>query len=201
MVKTVSELLTMFTDPKLRKLLGVATLCMAAIVTVLAFAMTGVAFATDNWRHISVNRAYLQRLMVKEGGKDLTEKNKEDLAQDFRYFDRVEGIFRVCFPMVEKPLRVNDDIYLSPMQEWCANLDYYFKLLETGSLAVPGKMTYHGQVWVHLARATVGAYIGYFAVAGIASVLGLVGCWRTSSNQMAWTGGLMLFAFFFGVGQ
>ena len=113
MVKRVSEFCTMFMDPKLRKLLGVASLCMAAIVTLMAFAMTGIAFSTDNWKHISVNRGLLQKIMSQE--TNFTEKDRDDLAQDFRYFDRVEGIFRVCFPMAEKP-RVNDDIYLSPLQ-------------------------------------------------------------------------------------
>ena len=71
------------------------------------------------------------------------------------------------------------------------------ELLDQG-LMPAGKMTQDGKVWVWLARATVAAFMMYFAMAGIASVLGLVACWRTSHRQLSWTAGLLFLAFAFG---
>ena len=60
------------------------------------------------------------------------------LFLDFRYFDRVRGIFRICFPHGEKP-QVRDygaaprsrspRLYLNPIDEWCTNIDYYMQIL------------------------------------------------------------------------
>ena len=181
-------------DPKLRRFLGVITLCMAAMTTLLSLGFVGISFATDNWKHISVNRPHL-KLILDE--KNLTESANFDLEKDHKYFDRVEGLFRVCFPMIEKPKKQQDDkIYLSPfLSEWCVNIEYFMEDFWAGDM---DKMTYFGNVYLNLARATIGAFITYFAIMGLTSVMGLMGCYQMSEAKLIWTASLMLFAFFFG---
>ena len=195
-----SDLRNMLQDPKLKRFVGVIILCMAAMATLLSLGFVGVAFATDNWKHVAVNRPRLSKMAETQNDTKLNHK----LSHDYRYFDRVEGIFRVCFPMAEKPKRVNDDIYLSPLQEWCANIDYFMHLItnEGGSMATffrPEKMTYYAAVWINLARSTIGAFGMYFACMGIACVVGLNGCWTMSENKLFWTSISMMFALVFGL--
>ena len=65
------------------------------------------------------------------------------------YFDRVKGIFRVCFPFAERPKQSsqspgagggNDDpklrFYLNPVDEWCTNINYYLDSFETGIVPI-----------------------------------------------------------------
>ncbi len=191
---SASDLYTMLHDPKLRRFLGVITLCLAAITTLLSLGFVGVSFATDNWKHISVNRAQLNLLVEEKNDTTLSH----DYAHDFRYFDRVEGLFRVCFPMAVKPRRSqeqNTEIYLSPMHEWCSNIEYYMHLIAEDGI-VPDKMTYNGKVWIHLARSTIAAFVLFFAAMGLACVIGLLGCWNVSDRLLTWTSILMMLAFF-----
>jgi len=186
-----SDILSMLHNPKIRRFFGVVTLCVAAIATLLALGFVGVSFATDNWKHISVNRNKLAQIVKEQNSTKLND----EFAQDYRYFDRVEGIFRVCFPMAEKPQRMNDDIYLSPVvQEWCANIDYEM-ILNHGFL--PDKLTSNGKVWINLARATIASFVVYFALMALACWVGLAGCWGMSSSKLRATSILTAFAFIF----
>ena len=190
-IPVTSDILSMLHNPKIRRFFGVVTLCVAAIATLLALGFVGVSFATDNWKHISVNRNKLAQIVKEQNNTKLDD----EFAQDYRYFDRVEGIFRVCFPMAEKPARINDDIYLSPVvQEWCSNIDYEM-ILNHGFL--PDKLTSNGKVWINLARATIASFIVYFALMGVACVVGLAGCWSMSSGKLRATSVLTAFAFIF----
>ena len=190
-IPVTSDILSMLHNPKIRRFFGVVTLCVAAIATLLALGFTGVAFATDNWKHIAVNRNKLAEI-VKE--KNDTKLDKE-FTHDYRYFDRVEGIFRVCFPMAEKPVPTNNSIYLSPVvQEWCSNIDYELVFMHG---FWPEKVTSNGTVWINLTRAVMLAFVVYFALMGVACVVGLVGCWSMSSGRLRATSVLMAFAFIF----
>ena len=76
-----------------KSLCGVATLCAAAIFSLFAVAFVGIAFATDNWQHVTVNRNNLQVTVNTENDTKLNE----EFYTDVRYFDRVEGLFRYGF--------------------------------------------------------------------------------------------------------
>ena len=183
----------MLNSSRLKSLCGVATLCAAAIFSLFAVAFVGIAVATDNWQHISVNRNELLTFVEQENDTQLLEEFHDDV----RYFDRVEGLFRVCFPMKDKPPVDHHTIYLNPVDEWCTNIEYYMQLLENG--LIPDKVTKHAEIWIHVARASIGAFVCYFAFMGVAYVVGFLGCWKVSHDKMIVTSVLMLFAFMFGV--
>lgn len=182
----------MMNSAHLKSMCGVATLCGAAIFSLFAVAFVGIAVSTDNWQHISVNRNELLTYVEQENDTKLLE----EFYSDVRYFDRVEGLFRVCFPMKDKP-PVDQTIYLNPVDEWCTNIEYYMQLLENG--LIPEKVTKHAETWIHVARASIASFILYFAVMGVAYVIGFLGCWKVSSDKMIVTAVLMLFAFVFGI--
>ena len=78
------------------------SLCVAAIATLVSVAFVGIAFSTDNWLNITVDRENVQDYAdTTTGNTNLMWKLR--LKSDIRYFDRVRGIFRVCFPHEEKP--------------------------------------------------------------------------------------------------
>ena len=95
---------------------SVFSLCVAAIATLVSVAFVGIAFSTDNWLNITVDRDNIQEFAeTTSGNKNLMWKLR--LKSDIRYFDRVRGIFRVCFPHEEKPepRRVPDDVPPPPL--------------------------------------------------------------------------------------
>ena len=109
---------------RVRRFLAVNTLCIAAMSTLIGLSLVGIGFSTDNWKHISVDRI---GVLTTLNASNL--ETDQDFFFDHRYFDRVEGMFRVCFPMEEKP-RKRDDVsylYLNTLQEWCTNIDYYME--------------------------------------------------------------------------
>lgn len=169
----------------------------AAAVTALAsVAFMAIAFTTDNWLHISVDRpsllSWMQANLNMRGDHrrrpedptvgsaaattttttttttstttswfdfpeittDLSMEwslyglDKESFQTDGRFFDRVRGIFRVCFPFKQRPEPVvlpsgslrnktepsegfavaksawsRTKLYLNPVDEWCTNAD------------------------------------------------------------------------------
>lgn len=68
------------------------TLSVATIAAVVAVACLGIAFGTDNWYEIRVDRNKTKVKLESSGG-DLST-----METDIRYFSRDEGLFRVCFP-------------------------------------------------------------------------------------------------------
>merc|ERR1712088_848738 len=83
-----------------RNYLGVGCLCSATFTSILAFVSFGFAFGTDHWKHISVNRIKLEYLIKK--AKDPMDE-RFGFVNEHKYYDRVEGLFQVCFPNAEKP--------------------------------------------------------------------------------------------------
>ena len=62
---------------RLKNLCGVATLCAGAIFSLLSVAFMGIAFATNNWVHISVNRnELLQSIEAENDTKAIEEFQK-----------------------------------------------------------------------------------------------------------------------------
>jgi len=189
---------------------SVFSLCLAAVATMMSVAFVGIAFSTDNWLHVTVDRPRLEDYARSSMG---TEAMREALKTDTRYFDRVRGIFRICFPhgdkpepvvradsvvVKQRPLRAgtNPSLYLNPIDEWCTNIDYYMQVLDHGLL--PEQLTRDGQVWFHFARTSVAAFCLYFMFAAIACVTGLMGCWKASGDHLISTASLMLLASLFG---
>lgn len=190
---------------------SVCSLCVAAVATLLSVAFVGIAFSTDNWLHVTVDRARLEDYARSSMG---TDAMKEALTTDTRYFDRVRGMFRICFPNGDKPQPLvaldnqgqrpqqqplkarNARLYLNPIDEWCTNIDYYMQVLDHGLL--PEQLTRDGQVWFHFARTSVAAFCLYFMFAAIACVTGLMGCWKASGDHLISTASLMLLASLFG---
>lgn len=173
---------------------------MASISTLVSLGLVGLSFATDNWKHISVNRGNLNKVInsTNIASNSSHDVNHQDLHNEPRYFDRVEGLFRVCFPMAEKPQRHDHDIYLSPlMSEWCTNIEYYVHLIMEDGL-VPDKMTINGKIWIHLARSVIASFCLYFAFMAVACFIGLMGCYQMSDTKVIWTASLMMIAFFMG---
>lgn len=75
------------------------TLSFATITAVVAVACLAIAFGTDNWYEIRVNRTYIEEREPVASQKDFDE--------DVRYFSRDVGLFRICFPESEKPKKGN----------------------------------------------------------------------------------------------
>ncbi len=86
----------------------------------------------------------------------------------------LQGIFRVCFPHGDRPPAGDDDLrlHLSWWEDWCSNVDYRVGLLDFRSL-VPERLTHYGEMWHHLARASVAAFVLYFMLVGVGCVTGL----------------------------
>lgn len=172
---------------------GVVSLCTAAITALVSVAFVGIAFSTDNWLHVSVDRVRIYENAVSHNDSAMEQR----LDEDFRYFDRVRGIFRVCFPHADKPgSKGHSDLYLNPVDEWCTNIEYHMKLLEQG--LVPDTLTDEGTVWLHLVRSCIAAFCFYFMLTAIGCVTGLMGCWKASGDHLISTATMMLFAFLCG---
>ena len=73
---------------RLKNLCGVATLCAGAIFSLLSVAFMGIAFATNNWVHISVNRnELLQSIEAENDTKAIEEFQKgKNINSIFLFF-------------------------------------------------------------------------------------------------------------------
>ncbi|CAB4062612.1 unnamed protein product [Lepeophtheirus salmonis] len=145
----------------------------AAVSSLVGIALVGIAFSTDNWQHIGVNRSYLSALNISE--------INENIHSDLRYFDRVRGLFRVCFPFELRP-KIDGKLYLNPVEEWCTNVDYQMKIMD-GPL-LPSRITHNAGLWFHFIRTSVAGFICYFMLTGVACVSGLIGSSLTGGLGM-----------------
>lgn len=151
------------------------TLSVATVSAVVALTCTSIAFGTDNWYEIRVNP---------EGNERLARL--QEFESDLRYYNRDEGIFRICFPD-KKPKGV--ETYMSPVQTQCINIDYYIK-------DDSGKETFSDErlMRLHMARSVVALFIVAFLFNCISCFPGLVGCWKRSHSNIIATGLLQLLA-------
>merc|ERR1712004_318226 len=108
------------------------TLAFATIFSLAAVALLAIAFSTDNWLTIHVNRGEEQDDADREAlaQKWLGSTDPESVAKISNsplYFTRTRGLFRECYPgqKSEAPQSPALDLYMSPVETWCRNLDYY----------------------------------------------------------------------------
>merc|ERR1712045_353282 len=111
------------------------TLAFATIFSLVAAALLAIAFSTDNWITITVDRDLLKgKTASLAAGWNKAEAEVETLVdQSPLFFTRTRGLFRECFlgersEDVEKtsaPLKGLVELYMSPVETWCLNLDYY----------------------------------------------------------------------------
>lgn len=72
------------------------SLSIATIFSVTGVACLAIAFSTDNWNEIRVNRNLTRERLLSESNSESGELPIE-FDTDYRYFSRDEGLFRVCF--------------------------------------------------------------------------------------------------------
>lgn len=158
------------------------TLSFATITAVVAVACLAIAFGTDNWYEIRVNRTYIEQR------EPLV--NPKDFEEDILYFSRDVGLFRICFPDSEKPKKA--PLYMSPVQTECLNIDYYIPQNQENDNTKP----FSDQRWerIHMARSVIGMYIVGFFFIFISFFTGVAGCWKRSKGNILATGLLQLLA-------
>ena len=144
---------------------GVGCLCFATFTSILALGFFVTAFATDHWKHISVNRIKLEYLIKKS--KDPMDE-KFEFVNEHRYYDRVEGLFQVCFPNAEKPNGIPQNIFGNSCVFKGFGWDYSWKSnFETLST---------GEAWTAMNLLTIITFGFYFVFMGVALVMGMIGC-------------------------
>ena len=162
--------------------IGIGCLCFATFTSILAFCLFGTAFATDHWKNISVNRIKLEYLMKKSKAFDLNH----DFHSENNYYDRVEGLFMVCFPNAEKP---NDDYFLKNIVgQPCVFKEFGMKL-NFKSLSTE-------EAWAAMNLLTIIFFGFYFVIVGVAFLIGMVGVQTVSKPVYSkpkywWTSFLM----------
>jgi hypothetical protein len=165
------------------------TLAFATIFSLVAVALLAIAFSTDEWLSISVDRA-----KIKENKDVKSEFNSSAL-----FYTRSRGLFRECF-FGEKPegLHQNDavELYMSPVETWCRNLDYYIPV-EDDEI---GNFSSERMTKIHMGRSLVALFIVSFVFMFSAFITGVVGCWRTSPSNITASAIFMLLACLFSAG-
>jgi len=163
------------------------SLSIATIISVMCVACLAIAFSTDNWYEIRVDRNKTAASLATSG-----EALTAEFETDLRYFSRDEGLFRVCF-LDKKPKNV--ETYISPTQTDCFNVNYYIPEDETSD-------KFSDQRWerLHMARAVVALYIAAFFFLFLSFFTGIAGCWKRSHANLVATGILQLLAAFFDAG-
>jgi len=178
------------------------TLAFATIFSLVAVALLAIAFSTDEWINISVERDTIKKdIDIKD--KDAVWKEHFDTSPLF--YTRTRGLFRECFPGEKDD---NDDdknrtprgekvgLYMSPVETWCRNLDYYIPVEndEISSFS-PERMTK-----IHMGRSLIALFIVSFVFMFSAFITGVVGCWRTSPSNITASAIFMLLACLFSAG-
>ncbi|KAI1292784.1 Claudin domain-containing protein 1 [Halotydeus destructor] len=159
------------------------SLSLATILSVMCVACLSIAFSTDNWYEIRVDRnKTATRLLVAEAGDQLPEAFETDI----RFFSRDEGLFRTCL-LDRKPRGL--DTYISPTQTDCINVNYYIPEDEVSD-------SFSDTRWerLHMARAVVASFIVAFFFLFLSFFTGIAGCWKRSHANLVATGVLQLLA-------
>ncbi|RWS29885.1 Claudin domain-containing protein 1-like protein [Leptotrombidium deliense] len=166
------------------------TLSIATIISVVAVACLAIAFSTDNWYEIRVNRNKTQERLFTESGEIPTA-----FDTDLLYFSRDEGLFRVCFP--EKSPK---DLltYTSPTQTQCININYYIPeddVSDKFSDQRWERLRKHLLIIVtNMARSVIALYVVAFFFLFLSFFTGIAGCWKRSHANLVATGILQLLA-------
>ncbi|KAK7067700.1 hypothetical protein SK128_014327 [Halocaridina rubra] len=68
------------------------TLSLATICAVVSVALLAIAFGTDSWQYIKVNRLNIERSLARS---DISPAEFDDSGF---YRTRTKGLFRICYP-------------------------------------------------------------------------------------------------------
>jgi hypothetical protein len=171
------------------------TLAFATIFSLVAVALLAIAFSTDEWLSISVDRVKIKE--TKEYQKD--EEGRRHFNSSALFYTRSRGLFRECF-VGEKAegLHQNEavELYMSPVETWCRNLDYYIPV-EDDEI---GNFSSERMTKIHMGRSMVALFIVSFVFMFSAFITGVVGCWRTSPSNITASAIFMLLACLFSAG-
>jgi hypothetical protein len=111
----------------------------------------------------------------------------DNVNTKFFFFTRTRGLFRYCYPK-ERPPASSVEIYLSPIETHCSNIDYF-----PNNVSSDGDDT-DSTTRLHLARSVIALFILSFLAVFSAFWTGLSGCWRRSAGLITTTALLMLTA-------
>lgn len=159
------------------------SLSIATIISVVCAAALAIAFSTDNWNEIRVDRNKIAEIALVDSGI------KDAMSQDTRFYSRDEGLFRVCF-VDEKPRNV--ETYISPTQTDCFNINYHIP--EDGE-----SEKFSSQRWerLQMGRCVILSLIVSLVFLFLSFFTGVAGCWKRSHANLIATGTLQLLASLF----
>ncbi|XP_018008431.1 uncharacterized protein LOC108666125 isoform X2 [Hyalella azteca] len=163
------------------------TLSLATICAVVSVALLAIAFGTDNWQYIKVNRVEIEKQLV---GSSITPDNFLNVGL---YYTRTKGLFRVCYP---EELPNGERLYLSPVETQCQNIDYH--IFDEDSDVT--SFSDDEMARLHMARSMIALFIVSFFFVFVAFFTGVAGCWRRSPGNVASTAILMLLSCLFAAG-
>jgi len=121
----------------------------------------------------------------------------EELQSNPIYYTRTEGLFRICFPNDRpKGKAIQTQLYLSPTETYCMNIDYYL----SGDENTTADFTSDEHTKLYMGRGMIVLFILAFVFVFIAFWTGVAGCWRRSSGNITATAILMLLTCLFSAG-
>merc|ERR1712045_1014702 len=182
------------------------TLAFATIFSLVAVALLAIAFSTDNWITITVKRDDLKgkiSILKDQLGKS-TDEVELDIDESPLYFTRTRGLFRECYPgeksedrnKTKSPLGDRVQLYMSPVETWCRNLEYYIP----DEKDVTKTLSKEEMTRVHMMRAMIALFIVGFFFMFVSFTAGIRGCWKTSPSNITASAILMLIACLFHAG-
>lgn len=140
----------------------------------------------------------------------------DSINSKYYYYTRTRGLFRICYPK-ERPPASAVDIYLSPVETHCSNVDYFPGSAgghqsasqttgdRTDASGAAGGSSGAGagdenarlpnddaMTRLHLARTCVALFVLSFLSVFCAFWTGLSGCWKRSAGAITATAILML---------
>merc|ERR1712018_660797 len=147
-----------------------------------------------NWKVIAVDRANL-RSQAEDRGVD---RILQEIDFSPLYYTRTRGLFRECFPGEKSNAPQGDlvELYMSPVETWCHNINYYIPDEEGETKNFNMEM----MARIHMGRAMIALFITAFFFMFVSFITGVVGCWRTSPSNINGSAILMLIAFLFSAG-
>merc|ERR1712165_606840 len=172
------------------------TLAFATIFSLVAAALLAIAFSTDNWITINVNRNQL---------RNKADISDQDLNQSPLYFTRTRGLFRECYlgekldddpENTQVPLSGVVEVYMSPVETRCRNVDYYIP----DENDVTKSFNKEQMTRIHMMRAMIALFIVGFFFMFVSFTAGIRGCWKTSPSNITASAILMLIACLFHAG-
>lgn len=164
------------------------TLCFASIFSLVSAALLAIAFSTDNWQVVTVRRAELMQTVEQSGNEELLAK----MDTSPLFFSRTRGLFRECFPGEKSTNAPKDkeiiELYMSPVETWCHNLNYYIPDEEGATK----DFSHENMTRIHMGRSMIALFIVAFFFMFVSFTTGVVGCWRTSPSNITASAVLML---------